>query len=419
MRALLCATAAVVVVTGCGKGLGPPVSGPGYKLYEAASTRSSQLVAVIDTRSGSVERTLPWGVLAGRHFYSVSAATLSDIDPRTGSATRTLRLPGIFQLPLVAVSGMAGGLSQDTRWLVLEHPAGNPDGTDSFGSHLLVVDTSTMKVAANVDLAGRFNFDAISNDGQRIYLIEYVSDAIYRVRFYDVGSHQLDPTIVVDKSNPQEKMIGIRLSGVASADGQWLYSVYARPNQGAFIHALNLNLPYAFCLELPGAGYSSNANELQWSLALGADGTRLFAANGSMGIVVEIHNDANSVPSVIRTAHIDSSAAAARPFVNNVGAKELNSGAVVLSPDGLTLVFTGKTGLIWLDTVTLHARSRQLAGWRIWSLGLSPDGSTVYALNDAATIAELSMSNPGTATTFGASGAQPIGLIRVDPLQVP
>jgi hypothetical protein len=55
----------------------------------------------------------------------------------------------------------------------------------------------------------------------------------------------------------------------------------------------------------------------------------------------------------------------------------------------------------------------------VWSLGLSADGSMVYALNNAGTIAELSMQNPGTPTTFGATGAQPMALIRVDSALAP
>jgi hypothetical protein len=80
---------------------------------------------------------------------------------------------------------------------------------------------------------------------------------------------------------------------------------------------------------------------------------------------------------------------------------------------------TGKTGLIWVDTATLRARSHHLAGWTVWSLGLSPDGRMVYALSDAQMIAELSMASPGVGTTFKASAALPLALLRVDPRPAP
>ena len=407
MRGLLCAVVAALVAAGCGSAEVPPVGGGGFKLYEATSTRDSQLVAVIDTRSHSVDRTLPWGVLAGRHLYSVSATTLSDVDPATGSTTRKLPLPGRFQLPNGTVNGVPGGLSQNGRWLVLQRE--RDEGTTS--SQMLVVDTSLMKASAPIDLSGNFDFDAISNDGRRMYLVEYVYGANYRVRVYDVAGGQLNPNVVVDKSDGEAVMAGIRLSGVASPDGQWLYSLYARPHNGAFIHALNLTDSFALCLDLPGSGYESSSDEFQWSLALTADGSRLYAANGAKEIVAEVRT---KEVSIARTAHVGRPAATSSLFVKDVEAKELAIGGVVLSPDGTTLVMTGKTGLIWVDTATLRARSVHLASWTVWSLGLSPDGSMVYALNNAGTIAELSMHNPGTPTTFGASGSQPMALIRVD-----
>jgi hypothetical protein len=405
MRALVYVMVAMLTVAACGKAVTPSVTGSGYKLYEAATTGTSTLVAVIDTSSGLIERTLPLGTLAGKHLYSVTSTVLSDIDPQTGSTIRKLQLPGTFQLPLITASGLPGGLSQDGRWLVVQND------TEYLRSQMLVVDTSTMKAGAPISLTGSFQFDAISNDGQRIYMIEYPSAANYRVRVYNVPAGHLESYIVVDKSDPSESMTGIRLSGVPSPDGQWLYSVYARPHQGAFIHALNLNQPYAFCLELPGSGYESSADELQWSLALSADGSRLFATNGAKGIVAEINTEG---PSIVRIAHIDSSSPIAGSFVQDVEAKEFGSGGAVLSTDGQTLVMTGKTGLIWVDTTTLRVRSRHLAGWTVWSVGLSPDGKMVYALSDTEMIAEVSMANPGLGTTFKASPALPMALIRVD-----
>jgi hypothetical protein len=410
MRGLICAMVVMVVVAACGRAATPPVTGSGYKLYEAATTGTSTMVSVIDTSSGSIERTLPLGTLAGKHLYSVTLTTLSDIDPQTGSATRRLQMPGYFHLPLMTASGLPGGLSQDARWLVLQNDS------DFQASQFLVVDTSSMKAGAPIRLAGSFQFDAISNDGMRLYLVEFLSGANYRVRVYNVPAGHLESYVVVDKSDSSASMTGIRLSGVPSPDGQWLYSVYSRPHQGAFIHALNLNQPYAFCLELPGSGYESSPDELQWSLALSAGGSRLFATNGATGIVAEVDTTG---PSIVRTAHIESANPTGSLLVQDVEAKGLGSGGAVLSADGQTLVMTGKTGVIWVDTTTLRARSHQLAGWTVWSLGLSPDGKMVYALSDAQMIAELSIANPGLRTTFKASAALPLALLRVDPRPAP
>jgi len=123
MRGLLCvAVGTLVVVAGCGKAGEGPVLSSGYKLYEAASTSSTPIVAVIDARSKATERRLPWGTLSpnGSHFYALSSKTLQDIDPRTGVVLQGMQLPRSFDIPPATISGIRGGLSQNGRWLVLQ-----------------------------------------------------------------------------------------------------------------------------------------------------------------------------------------------------------------------------------------------------------------------------------------------------------
>ena len=422
MRAPLAAVCALVVVAGCGRAqFGSVPSSGDYKLYEAASTQSSQLVSVIDSRSHSVERNLPLGTPSPdwAHLYSVHSNALLDVDPQTGATLRMTQLPGYFQLPPATMSGVPGGLSQDGHWLVLEAFDATSNGVPS-ATHLLLVDTSYSKAIRRVDLTGYFQFDAVSNDGLRIYLIQYVSSTEYYVRFYDVGLKALDPTIIFDKSDGSAAMAGLRLSGVASSDGHWLYSVYNRQDKGAFVHMLSMDNPIAFCIDLPGSGYSTSADGFHWSLALSRDGSHLYAANGAMGIVVDVNTGGNGLPSTTRTVHIDSTGATSSIFAQDVQAKEFGAyDGAVLSPDGRTLVMAGATGVVWLDTATLHAQSRQLTNWTVWGLALSPDGNMLYAVSDAGNIAEMPMGGKHLATTFGGAPGQPLALIRVEAAQAP
>jgi hypothetical protein len=413
MRALVLAVGALVIVAGCGRLPGAQIAAGDYKLYEAASTSSSQQVSVIDSRSHSVERTMPLGTPSPdwTHLYTVNGNSLIDLDPQTGATFRTLRLPGDFQLPPATSSGVPGGLSQNGRWLVLESTDMTSSGIP-YATHLLVVDTSYAKAMQQVNLNGLFGFDAVSNDGRRIFLIEYLDGNQYRVRFYDLGAGRLDPNVIFDKSDGSSAMAGVRLSGVASHDGQWLYSVYVRSDKSAFIHALNLDVPFALCLDLPGSGYSTNPDEFQWSLAMNAAGTHLYAANGATGIVTDLPIDGGT-PGQMRAARLNNSQSGAIFGVMNVEAKEFGGNAAAVSPDGRTLVIAGKTGLVWIDTASLKASARLLLDWRVWSLGMSPDGSTVYAVNDAGMIAALPMAGTHSATTFGGAGGQPLALIRV------
>jgi hypothetical protein len=408
----------VVVAAACGKPIaGPPPASGDYKLYEAAATSSSQQLAVIDSRSHAVERSLPLGVASPdwAHLYAIRSNALLDFDPQTGAVARTLQLPGYFQLPLATMSGVPGGLSQNGDWLVVE----SFDGATAAGSlpsatHMLVISTSTAKVIKRMDLTGDFQFDAISNDGQRLYLIQYLSNTEYNVRLFDVISGQLDANIVVDKADGNQAMAGLRLSGVASPDGHWLYSMYVREHQSPFIHALSMDGPFAFCIDLPGNGYASGngADEFHWSLAMSRDGSRLYAANGALGLVADVEPATNYQPAVKRIAHIGT-AGSAGVLVQNAQAKELGANAATVTPDGRTLVIAGGDGVVWIDTRTLSARDHALTDWRVWSLALSADGNQLYVVNDAGLIAETSMAQDHVTTKFGGAPGQPIALIRV------
>jgi DNA-binding beta-propeller fold protein YncE len=411
MRRLVLAVCGLALVAGCGRVPLAPLAAGDFRLYEAASTSSSQLVAVINPHSQTAESRLPLGALSpnGAHLYTVSSNTLQDIDPHSGEVVRSLRLPGSFNLPPATLGGIPGGLSQNGEWLVLQSSGAQAS------SHMLLISTAQLKVTNRIDLDGTFEFDAIDNTGTRLYLIEYtnITQGYYRVRVYEVGTG-LNSYTVIDKGGNgiPEPMTGVRLSGVFSPDGQWLYSVYARQGSGAFVHALNLTMPFAFCLDLPNSG--SPADGFHWSLALTADGKHLYAANGAMGSVTQIDNLDGYNPSIVRTKQVGVAGATANGLVQNVEAKELGANGAVLSHDGATLVTTGATGLIWIDTATLHARSSQLTKWTVWSLLASPDGSRVYALNDAGAIAELSMSDGRMGATFNPAVGSPIGLLRVE-----
>jgi YVTN family beta-propeller protein len=416
MRALVTAVCLMVIVAACGRAPNATlVSGADYKLYEATSQGND--VAVIDSRSHTTERTLPLGTPSAdwKHLYSVSGAMLTDTDPATGATLRQLRLQDDYRLPEATLSGVPGGLSQNGHWLVVESfdMAGNIPST----THFLVIDTTYSVSPRPIELHGNFNFDAVSNDGQRLYLIEFVSTTIYRVRMYDVLQGLMDPTIVFDKSDGSQAMAGLRLGGVASPDGSMLYSIYIREKQGPFIHALSLDAPVAFCIDLPGAGYGSDGggDAFHWSLALSPDGTHLYAANAATGTVTVINTTTNlSPPTVIRTVHINMSGAASGALVQNVQAKEFGANGAVLSPDGQTLVTIGMKGINWIDTATLKLRSRALLDWTVWSLALSTDGTTLYALSDSGKVAELSMTGPNLSATFDPGAGQPLALIRVE-----
>ncbi len=382
----------------------------------AGSSSSSEQVAVIDSKSHAVVRTLPLGVASPdwAHLYTVRSDALLDVDPQTASVSRSLLLGGPYQLPPAAIDGVPGGLSQNGDWLVVE----SFDGAGSAlptATHLLVISAASWKVFRRLDLTGDFQYDAISNDGGRLYLIQYLSPTEYDVRLYDLIAGQLDANIVVDKADGNQAMAGLRLSGVASPDGHWLYSLYVRQNQSPFIHALSMDGPFAFCIDLPGTGYMSPAggSEFHWSLGMSGDGSRLYAVNGALGLVADVNPATNFQPAVKRIVHFSTGTASGGP-VQGVQAKEISAEGVVVSSDGKTLVAAGGTGLVWIDAWNLQAQTRALGDWRIAGVVASPDGQAIYALADSGMIAQLSMSTAAIKDSFDwRQPGYPITLMRV------
>jgi len=397
MRRLVIVLLAIVVISACGRA---PQTGPGpggYRLYEAVSTRSGPLVDVVDARTHATLGVLPLGTPSAgwQHYYTVRGGVLEDLDPRSGAILHSLELARPYDVPPVAINGMPGGLSQNGRWLVLQTPG---------EAHLLVVDTSFASRPVAVDLEGSFEFDGISNDGERLYLLQYLSANDYQVRLYHVSAGYLDPTVVIDKFDPTEPMTGRRLDTVASTDGQWQFTVYARANKGAFIHALMLGSPISLCLDLPGSGWNSDPSVFRWSLALSPDGTRLYATNGALGLVVEVAASGESSPTILRT-HTIPKEPLGTPMA--VGASD-----AVVSPDGHILAMAGASGVEWVDTGSLRPTAHALPSWSVRSLGLSPDGQSLFALKDSGQIAELSPDGV-VLSMFDPKAGQPMALMGV------
>lgn len=385
----------------------------GDKLYEAMSSDHHGFIAVIDSGTHQEVRRLPLGVPSGdwNHLYSLDSTSLVDTDPLTGATRARLPLQHAYTLPDATSTGLPGGLSQNGRWLAVQR-YDLPDGANfPTGSHLLVVDTSTMKVAKRVDLDGFFDFDAISNDGVRLYLIQLVNGKQYFVRLYDTDKSRLDPYAIVDKSEGGEAMVGLRLSGVATNNGAWLFSMYVRDHANPFVHALNLEGTLAFCLDLKGGGYSDDGNAMQWSIAISPTSGEVFAANLASGDVARIVMNGGS-PSVDRTARIPNAGATAG-LIRDVDAKEFGGNTAVVSVDGKTLVLAGYPGVVWLDARSLGVRHRALLDWRVISIALNRSGDSVYALSDGGRIARISTDSAAVGDTFIVAGGQALALMRV------
>jgi len=156
-----------------------------------------------------------------------------------------------------------------------------------------------------------------------------------------------------------------------------VYTVYIRDG-GPFIHALPLDQPIAWCVDLPSAAASDIERQFHWSLALSQDGRTLYAANEALGKVAVMTS--GTPPTIVRTAplalgHTDGLLAG---MITNAEAKGPRIGGAALSPDGRTLYTMADVGVVAIDTATLKVRARYLGPWQPDTMRMSTDGKWLY-----------------------------------------
>ena len=198
------------------------------------------------------------GVVSPDHrirFVTLATAestVVAAIRVRTGRVVRSNVLRGFYGVPIVAWDNSTGGVSADGRTLVVGSygPLPGDPGVTRFA----VLRTDTLRKSRVFALRGSWAYDAISPDGSRMFIIEYLAagrNPRYRVRSLDVHTGRLDPDVVVDRREDEVLMRGQPVTRVASPDGGWAYTLYARPKHGPFVHALDTVRGEAYCVDLP------------------------------------------------------------------------------------------------------------------------------------------------------------------------
>ncbi len=229
-------------------------------------------LSVIDAGSGTRVQDLPLGVPSPdwSTLYvterGIEQTTVRALEPQTGQALRETTITGRFALPEEGSAGTPRGLSPNGRWLTLARGLTYAATTTS---HLAVIDTAFAQPPKYVNLDGDFSFDALSNDGASLYLIETLPPTGtatpglgYKVRLYDMRTATLQPGVIVDKTAIAQTMSGTRQSSMVSPDGQWVYSLYLNQAKGPFIHMLNLNGRFSVCIFLPTTDKEDIAKQL-------------------------------------------------------------------------------------------------------------------------------------------------------------
>ncbi len=367
----------ISILTACGRATANHPAAAGYLIFlEGGFSNGGESVKVLDSGSGTVVRELPIGTPASdwSRYYIVTqltgSAQLKAIDPATGRTIAQATVPAGYNLPNIALQGPTAGISPNGQWLVLTQKG----STTNF----LVGSSSLTDAFKTIHVNGDFVFDALSNDGKSLYLIQKMKDPNhYQVRLYDVAAGALMPQAVVDKREPNEPMNGIRGDSAADSTGNYVYTVYIRDG-GPFIHALPLDEPIAWCVDLPSTAANDIERQFHWALALSPDGRTLYAANEAVGKVAVMTT--GTPPSIVRTAPVAMNLPPRQGGgpVTNAEAKGTQIGGAALSPDGRTLYTFANVGVVAIDTATPKVRARYLDPWQPDTMRLSTDGKWLY-----------------------------------------
>ena len=226
----------------------------------------------------------PNGTLRYVTLSTPRSTIVAAISVRSGRVVRSRVLRGFFGIPLVAFDNSTAGLSGDRHTLVVASygPTPGSPGSTSF----VALRTRTLRTLRKIELPGSWAFDAMSPDGSRMFLIEYLSagqSPHYRVRSFDLARDRLDPEPVVDRREQEVDMRGQPVTRKTSLDGRWAYTLYARSGRPPFVHALDTAASKAYCIDLPLR--LKQLEQLGLRLHLGRTGT-LTVRNGTRTVAV-------------------------------------------------------------------------------------------------------------------------------------
>lgn len=242
LAALLAFTA---VLAACGGTIDESVPDQAPPLLDRAALQSPAPVGAVEAADG-------------RSAFAVAGGEVRRYSTVTGKVVRTYPLKGRWSLTAISATG---------AWLALRRG----------DTEVLVLDGETGKEAKRVRLDGDFRVEAVSAQGDFLFLQQDFVDGSYAVRGYDLAAGRLLPGSLGRKGKTV-RMQGDAGQVVASPDGRWLLTVYVETTTStAFVHALNLIERNAICLVLPPC---ETCDAEDWTLDLAADNRTLRASNG-------------------------------------------------------------------------------------------------------------------------------------------
>ncbi len=379
-----------------------------------AKPTSNAGFAVIGPGQGGILFNLPDGIVSHDWHALVSlaadgASTRVEVrTPEGGDLPIRISVPGTWRLPTVGVARVASGLSGDGSTLVLEEAVDAAPAGPTSRTRFAFVSTSGSKVPRIVTLDGSFAFDALSPDGQWLYVLEYLAGGDpthYQVRRLEIATAKLQDGSIVDKRNIEEQMNGYALTQEVGKGG-WVYTLY-RGDAGVFVHALDTSDGIAFCVDLPGTGAEDAATNGGWSLVADPSGDWLYVADPARRTVSAINLADFTIPRSGGLASVPSVRLAKLESAEPVG------GHAALSPDGVTLYVADTAGVAVVRVADLVTTGHIGGNGVFRSIAVGSAG-TVYAVDDAGRAVRL---GTGSAASTPVADGTYTSIVAIAPLR--
>lgn len=357
---------------------------PASNAWLVVGRRGGNGTEVIVASTGEVSYRLPdgvpnetWGRLVGASTDG-STTTVRDLVVQPGFGGDSQSLPGAWRLPTIGSDPIPVGVSEDRRTIVLVENGSNATAGTSQTSRFAVVRGAFDVAPRLIELAGQFDYDALSPDGSTLFVVEHLAGpptARYQVRMVDVASGRLRPEVVADKTGDGEAMAGYPVAQTRMRGGM-VFTLY-RGADHPFIHALSSVDGWALCIDLPASAADDSA-VLDWGLAALPDGGSIVAVNATVGLAARVSTGDLSILRTVSFAPTAATGVTLAKFghgqVGSVGRR------LVAAPHGGAVYAVGASGVVRLSSVDLTVSGRLLDGWRAEAEAVTPDGRTLYVL---------------------------------------
>jgi hypothetical protein len=389
MRPALIASLIALIVSACTQGSDPNLD---------PASRSSAETLLLQTASGPIAVRVPAGdvVLSragalpshdGAQVFTISrdgaSIILETVESVTGATTSTVRIDGRLELGVVSASGRATALVEP-----LPHGWDRGTPVPRASTTIVVADPTGASEARRYELEGNYEPEAFAGNDRQLFLIQHLpaeAPSAYRVTVLDLRRGEVGPVFGPFKSAP-ERMPGIRLQQVPSPDAGQLYTLYSSAIPGyaphdpsvadsavvSFIHVLDLDEGWAHCVGLPKPMWDRPA--AAQAMAVSPDGRSAY--------VVDVGRE---VVAVMSTSRLETRV----EEVELASPGPVRRTSAVTTPDGDTL-FVAAAGdgsiITAIDTGSFESRATWRLDGSVSRLGMSLDGSRIYAVTPGAVI---------------------------------